>query len=317
MAKFLVFRLAGMLAILFVISALVFVVTELLPGNVATMILGNEATPAEVANLQRLLGLDQPAWVRFADWMGGLVAGDFGQSLRMQRPIGPILAERLGNSLVLTGVSLVFVVVGGFVLALVTALREGSRLDRVLTAVSVVGTSLPEFVSGTLLVLVFAGGVVSLLPPSGYEGFEQGIGDGLAHLVLPAATLGLVLAAYVGRVARASLVEVLHSDYVRAARLKGLPEWRVVLTHALPNVLVPALTVLSMNLGWMFGGIVVVEEIFVFPGIGRLMLFAIAERDWPVIQACAVVIASVYVIGNAIGDMAALLADPRLREAGR
>jgi len=316
-AKFLVFRLAGMLAILFVISALVFVVTELLPGNVATMILGNEATPAEVANLQRLLGLDQPAWVRFADWMGGLVAGDFGQSLRMQRPIGPILAERLGNSLVLTGVSLVFVVVGGFVLALVTALREGSRLDRVLTAVSVVGTSLPEFVSGTLLVLVFAGGVVSLLPPSGYEGFEQGIGDGLAHLVLPAATLGLVLAAYVGRVARASLVEVLHSDYVRAARLKGLPEWRVVLTHALPNVLVPALTVLSMNLGWMFGGIVVVEEIFVFPGIGRLMLFAIAERDWPVIQACAVVIASVYVIGNAIGDMAALLADPRLREAGR
>lgn len=317
MAKFLVFRLAGMLAILVVISALVFVVTELLPGNVATMILGNEATPAEVANLQRLLGLDQPAWVRFTDWMGGLVAGNFGQSLRMQRPIGPILAERLGNSLVLTGVSLVFVVVGGFVLALVTALREGSRLDRVLTAVSVVGTSLPEFVSGTLLVLVFAGGVVSLLPPSGYEGFEQGIGDGLAHLVLPAATLGLVLAAYVGRVARASLVEVLHSDYVRAARLKGLPEWRVVLTHALPNVLVPALTVLSMNLGWMFGGIVVVEEIFVFPGIGRLMLFAIAERDWPVIQACAVVIASVYVIGNAIGDMAALLVDPRLREAGR
>jgi len=316
-AKFLVFRLAGMLAILVVISALVFVVTELLPGNVATMILGNEATPAEVANLQRLLGLDQPAWVRFTDWMGGLVAGNFGQSLRMQRPIGPILAERLGNSLVLTGVSLVFVVVGGFVLALVTALREGSRLDRVLTAVSVVGTSLPEFVSGTLLVLVFAGGVVSLLPPSGYEGFEQGIGDGLAHLVLPAATLGLVLAAYVGRVARASLVEVLHSDYVRAARLKGLPEWRVVLTHALPNVLVPALTVLSMNLGWMFGGIVVVEEIFVFPGIGRLMLFAIAERDWPVIQACAVVIASVYVIGNAIGDMAALLVDPRLREAGR
>ncbi len=315
MVKFLALRLAGMVGILFVISALVFIVTELLPGDVASMILGTEATPEELANLRRLMALDEPAWARFSGWLGGILVGDFGESLRMQRPVGPILAERLVNSLALTGVSFLFVVVGGFALALITALREGSRLDRVLTSTAVVGTSLPEFVSGTLLVLLFAGGVFSILPPSGYEGFQHGVGDALAHMVLPAATLGLVLAAYVGRVARASLVEVMHSDYVRAARLKGLPEWRVVLTHALPNALVPSLTVLSMNLGWMFGGIVVVEEIFVFPGIGRLMLFGIAERDWPVIQACAVVVASVYVIGNVIGDAAAIIADPRLRES--
>jgi len=233
----------------------------------------------------------------------------------MQRPIGPVLAGRLANSLVLAGTAFALVAIGGLALGLVTALNEGSRLDRVLSAVAAVGTSLPEFVTGTLLILLFAGGLFSVLPPSGYEGFRAGVLDAMLHLVLPACALAVILTAYVGRVTRTSVIDVLRSDYVRTARLKGLSERMVVIRHVLPNALVPAVTVLFMNLGWMFGGIVVVEEIFVFPGIGRLMLFGIAERDWPVIQACAIVIASVYVLGNLVGDLVVLALNPRLRES--
>jgi peptide/nickel transport system permease protein len=315
--KFIAARVVYTVAILIAVSLLVFAVTELLPGNVATMILGTEATREEIANLERLLGLNRPAWERYLSWASGVATGDFGTSLRMQRPIAPILLARLGNSLVLAGTAFAIVVVCGLLFGLVTALHEGSKLDRVLSGAAAVGTSLPEFVSGTVLVLLFAGGLFRILPSSGYEGFGAGVGDALAHLALPAATLAIILTAYVGRITRTSVIDVLRSDYVRAARLKGLPEWLVVTRHVLPNALVPAVTVLFMNLGWMFGGIVVVEEIFVFPGIGRLMLFGIAERDWPVIQAAAMVIAAAYVLGNMIGDLSALALDPRLRESVR
>lgn len=315
MLKVATLRLVYTAGILLTVSFLVFAVTELLPGDVATMILGTDATAEEVANLRRLMGLDRPAAVRYLDWLGGIVSGDFGQSLRMQRPIGPILLERLGNSLVLAGTALVMVVAGGLGIGLVTAFYEGRRIDRIISAATAIGTSLPEFVSGTLLVLIFAGGLVRILPPSGYDGFEFGVGDAVMHLILPATTLAIVLTAYVGRVTRTSVIDAFRSDYVRTARLKGLPERRVIVRHVLPNALVPSVTVLCMNLGWMFGGIVVVEEIFVFPGIGRLMLFGISERDWPVIQASAVIIAMVYVLGNVVGDVAAMMLNPRLRES--
>jgi peptide/nickel transport system permease protein len=313
--RFLASRIAYTVAVLVAVSMLVFVVTELLPGNVVTMILGTDATPEDVARLERLMGLNDPPVTRYARWASGVVRGDFGESLRMQRPIGPVLADRLANSLVLAGAAFLIVALGGIALGLVTALREGSRTDRTLSAIAVVGTSLPEFVTGTVLVLLFAGGLFRILPPSGYEGFKAGPVDALVHLVLPALSLAVILTAYVGRVTRTSVIDTLRSDYVRTARLKGLPANTVVVRHVLPNALVPTITVLFMNLGWMFGGIVVVEEIFVFPGIGRLMLFGISERDWPVIQACAIVIASVYVIGNLVGDLLVLAINPRLREA--
>lgn len=314
MVKFLCLRAAYTLAVLIAVSALVFAVTELLPGNVVTMILGTDATPEDVARLEKLMGLNQPPLERYARWAGGIARGDFGESLRMQRPIGPVLAERLANSLVLAGIAFLMVLIGGVALGLFTALREGSRADRIVSAAAVVGTSLPEFVTATVLILLFAGGLFSIFPPSGYDGFKAGVGDALLHLVLPASSLAVILTAYVGRVTRTSVIDVLRSDYVRTARLKGLPDRTVVLRHVLPNALVPTITVLFMNLGWMFGGIVVVEEIFVFPGIGRLMLFGISERDWPVIQACAIVIASVYVLGNLVGDLLVVAISPRLRE---
>jgi len=312
--RFLGFRFAYTIAVLVAVSALVFAVTELLPGNVVTMILGTDATPEDVARLERLMGLNDPPAQRYVKWASGVARGDFGESLRMQRPIGPVLAERLANSLVLAGIAFLMVALGGLALGLITALNEGSRLDRVVSAAAVVGTSLPEFVTATVLILFFAGGLFSIFPLSGYDGFSAGVTDALAHLILPASSLAVILTAYVGRVTRTSVIDALRSEYVRTARLKGLPERNVIVRHVLPNALVPAITVLFMNLGWMFGGIVVVEEIFVFPGIGRLMLFGVSERDWPVIQACAIVIAAVYVIGNFVGDVLVVAINPRLRD---
>jgi peptide/nickel transport system permease protein len=182
---------------------------------------------------------------------------------------------------------------------------------------AVTGTSLPEFVTGTVLVLLVGGGLMSLFPSSGYNGLDAGIADVASHLFLPAVTLAVVLTAYVGRVTRTSTIDVLRSDYVRTARLKGLSEATVLLRHVLPNALVPTVTVLFMNVGWLVGGIVVAEAVFVFPGIGRLMLFAISERDWPLIQACALVTASIYVLSNFIGDLIVMAMSPRIRYAAR
>lgn len=313
--RFLLSRLAYTAVILVAVSMMVFAVTELLPGNVVTMILGTDATPEETKRLNEQLGLDRPAGERYFSWIASAVQGDFGTSLRMQRPITPVLKERLANSLVLAGLAFAMVAVGGVLFGLLTAWYEGSRLDRVLTAIAVTGTSLPEFVTGTVLVLLLGGGVMSLFPSSGYNGMSIGIGDALHHLFLPAFTLAVVLTAYVGRVTRTATIDVLRSDYIRTARLKGLTPWVVLLRHVLPNAMVPTVTVLFMNVGWLVGGIVVAEAVFVFPGIGRLMLFAISERDWPLIQACALATAAIYVFSNFLGDLAVMALSPRIRDA--
>jgi peptide/nickel transport system permease protein len=313
--RYLLSRLAYTAAILVAVSLMVFAVTELLPGNVVTMILGTDATPEETRRLTQQLGLDKPAAERYLHWASGAARGDFGVSLRMQRPITPILVDRLANSLVLAGIAFALVAVGGILFGLVTAWYEGSRLDRILTAVAVTGTSLPEFVTGTVLVLVLGGGLFSLFPSSGYDGLSKGVGDALHHLFLPALTLAVVLTAYVGRVTRTSTIDVLRSDYIRTARLKGLPPSTVLFRHVLPNALVPTVTVLFMNVGWLVGGIVVAEAVFVFPGVGRLMLFAISERDWPLIQACALATASIYVLSNFVGDVAVMALNPKIRHA--
>ncbi len=308
-----VLRLGYTALILACVSLMVFGVTELLPGNVITMILGTDASPQEIQRLTALMGLDLPAWQRYWNWVTGVLQGDFGMSLRMQQPVAPVLFDRMAESLVLASVAFVMVAIGGVTIGLVTALFEGTRIDRFITGIAVIGTSLPEFVTGTVFVLLFAGGLFDWFPPSGYHGFDEGVFEALRHLFLPAFTLSIVLAAYVGRITRTSTIDALRSDYVRTARLKGLPEFQVICRHVIPNAFVPTVTVLFMNIGWMVGGIVVVEAVFVFPGIGRLMLFAITERDWTLIQACALMIAAVYVFSNLIGDLLAVWLNPRLR----
>lgn len=290
-------------------SVLVFAATQLMPGNVAQIILGTFATPDAIAALNTRLGLDQPAVVQYATWFKGVLVGDFGQSLRMGIPITPVLLQRLGLSLVLAGASLCMVFFVGVALGTIAALRRRTPLDRALNAASLVGISMPEFVTGSVLILLFA----RVLPVSGYAAFGDGVGKWVAHLVLPVASLTFIMLAHVMRTARVSMVDALASPYVRTAVLKGLPTHVVVLKHALRNALLPTVTVLGINVGYLIGGVVVVELVFSYPGIGRLTVFAVQNRDIPLIQACTLTMAAIYIAASFATDLVYLALNPRLR----
>jgi peptide/nickel transport system permease protein len=297
------------IATLIFTSILVFTATQLMPGNVAQLILGQFASPEAITALEVRLGLDRPAIVQFGSWFGGIIRGDFGVSPRMEVPIAPILIQRLGHSLVLAGLSLCLVALIGITLGTIAALRRGRALDRVLTGASLVGISMPEFVTGSLLILFFAG----ILPVSGFAPPQEGLWRWLSHLVLPVLSLTFIMLAHVMRTARVSMIEALGSPYVRTAVLKGLPKRTVVLKHALRNALLPTVTVIGINVGYLIGGVVVVELVFSYPGLGRLTVFAVQNRDIPLIQACTLTMAGIYILASFTTDMIYLALNPRLR----
>jgi peptide/nickel transport system permease protein len=290
-------------------SIIIFVATRVMPGDVAQLILGTYATADSLATLRQQLGLDRPAVVQFADWFGGVVTGHFGKSLRMGIEIGPVLMERLGLSLVLAFLSILLVFVLGVGFGTIAALRQRGLADRLLSSVSLAGISMPEFVTGALLILLFT----DVLPVSGYAPISDGFLSWLAHLVLPVASLTLILLAHVMRTARTSMIEVLGSPYIRTAVVKGLPRRSVVLKHALRNALLPTVTVLGINVGYLIGGIVVVETVFAYPGLGRLTIFAVQNRDVPLIQASTLAMATVYIVASMVTDFVYLALNPRLR----
>lgn len=302
-------RAAWAFATLLFTSVLVFSATQLMPGNVAELMLGQFASDEAVAALEVKLGLDRPLIVQFGSWLGGLLTGDFGVSPRMSVPIGPLLWQHLTMSLILAGSSLVLVFVIGVSLGTIAALNKGNPFDRVITGISLLGISVPEFVSGCFLILVFTG----ILPVSGYAPAGSGFWKWLSHLILPVASLTFLMLAHVVRTARVSMVEVLSEPYVRTAVLKGLPKRTVVLKHALRNALLPTVTVLGINVGYLIGGVVVIEIVFSYPGLGRLTVFAVQNRDIPLIQACTLTMASVYIIASFMTDAVYLYLNPRLR----
>lgn len=297
------------LATLTFTAVFVFSATQAMPGNVATLILGTFATPEAIAALETKMGLDQPLLIQFARWFTRLAAGDFGESLRMGLPIGPILVERLGYSLLLAGSAMVLVFVMGVTLGTLAALHRRRAADRMLSSVSLIGISMPEFVTGSLLILLFG----SLLPISGYAPPGSGVGSKIAHLILPVASLTLILLAHVLRTARVSMIDALASPYVRTAVLKGMPKRTIVFKHALRNALLPTVTVMGINVGYLIGGVVVVETVFSYPGLGRLTIFAVQNRDIPLIQACTLTMAAIYVTASFATDLVYLALNPRLR----
>jgi peptide/nickel transport system permease protein len=292
-------------------SVLVFSATQLMTGNVAQMILGTFATPDAVAALEAKLGLDRPAIVQYASWLGRILTGDFGESLRMSLPIGPILLQRLGLSLILAAASLALVCIIGITAGVIAALRHRKPTDRALSALSLLGISMPEFVTGSVLILLFS----SVLPISGYVTFAEGWRSWLAHLALPVVTLTFIMLAHVMRTARVSMIEALASPYVRTAVLKGLPTSTVVVKHALRNALLPTVTVLGINVGYLVGGIVIVEMVFSYPGLGRLTILALQNRDVPLIQACTLTMSAIYILASFVTEIVYFLLNPRLREA--
>ena len=313
MAHYVARRVLSIALVLVLISLIVFVAIHVLPGSAATLILGEYATPESLHALERDMGLDRPLAVQYAAWIGGVVTGDWGYSLAMKQPVTAIIGLRLRNSALLAGFALAVVVLIAIPLGTLAALRRGRWLDLAILTGSYLGISVPEFVTGMVLILVLAGPSLHLFPTGDYVPLAAGLGPWLSHLVLPVLTLTVVLLAHVLRQTRSGLVEVLQSAYVRTARLKGATERRVVVRHALRNGLLPAVTVIALDLGYLMGGIVVVEEVFAYPGMGRLILYAIQNRDVPLLQVSILIVAATYTFANFAADMAYAWLDPRIR----
>jgi peptide/nickel transport system permease protein len=298
---------------LFIVSVVIFAATEALPGNAAQQILGHSATPAQLHALEAQLHLNRSLVSQYGSWIGGVLTGNLGKSLANQMPVGSIVGPALVNSAILVVLAGLIGSLAGVALGALAALRKDSLLDQLTSVVSLAVTSLPEFVIAIALVIVFATVVVhalpavSLVPPGSYAWSYP------RQLVLPVVTLAVVIVPYILRMTRAAMVEALASDYVEMARLKGLSTRRVLLVHALPNAIPPVVQVLGLSFLYLAGGIVVVEYVFAFPGVGSSLISAVSNRDVPVIQLIVLILAGFYVFVNIASDVVALLASPRRR----
>ncbi len=308
-------RLLAVLLVLFVVTFAVFVITMILPGNAAVMILGEYGTDEAVAALERMLGLDRPWHVQYFDWVKGVLEGDFGDSLGLSLPVSVVVGEAFWNSASLALTSLIAVTIIAIPLGVLASLKRGTLADLIIGVFSYIGASMPEFVTATLLLIFLAGPALGLLPAGGFVAINESFLGFSEHVILPATTLGLILIAHISRQVRSEMSEVLSSDYIRAARLKGLNERRVIQRHALPNSLAPAVAVISLDIGYLLGGIIVVEEIFAWPGLGRVLIYALENRDLPVIQAITLLLATVYALSNLLSDILIAVLDPRVRYA--
>jgi peptide/nickel transport system permease protein len=312
MAIYLLIRLTYLVIILGVMSVLVFLVTQAMPGNVAQLIAGQFATQDVVDAISHKLGLDQPLLVQYEHWAAGILRGDLGTSLVLERPIAPLLGEALGHSLVLSLLALTLVTVLGISVGIYSAIRRDSFGDHLISTFCYLGVSVPEFFWAIVLILVF-GSYLKLLPTGGYTPIQEGFLSWLSHLVLPAITLTMILIARIARLTRSSMLEVLHSNYVKYARAKGMPERIVIVRYALRNALLPAITALAADFGLLIGGMVVIETVFAYPGIGRLLLFAIERHDIPLIQANILVVSAMYCLANLISDLLYSILNPKIR----
>jgi peptide/nickel transport system permease protein len=305
-------RLGYVAVILAVMSVLIFWATQVMPGDVAQMIVGQFATDEQIRAVRAKLRLDDPIHVQYLRWAGALLQGDLGLSLMMDRPIGPLIREAILRSAVLAGISLLLVAAVGIWLGVFTAVRKDSKADHAVSVAMYFFISVPEFFWAIVMILLFAG-YLGWLPATGYAPLSDGFWTWLKHIILPVATLVTGLVAHVARLTRSSMIETLQSQYVTAARAKGLPERIVIRRHALRNALVPTITVLAIDVGLLMGGIVVVETVFSYPGLGRMLIFAIEQKDIPVVQAGILTITAVYALANLAADLAYAFFNPRIR----
>ena len=305
-------RILLSLLTLLLVSLVIFFMLEILPGDVATRILGRDATPESLAALRAQLHLGDPALLRYATWLGNLLTGNLGHSLVSDRLITAILAPRIFNTVLLSIYAFLIYIPLTAIPAMIQAVRRDRAVDHGLSVVTLVLLSMPDFLLGTALLILFVI-MVPILPAISLVDETSGAGEYIRAMTLPAVTLAIVMAVYAVRMLRDNLIEVLDSDYVRMAELKGLSPRRVLLRHALPNALVPTLNVTALNLAYLVGG-VVVEKIFGYPGFGSLLVDALQLRDLPLIEATIMIAASVYIVANLLADVGAILLNPRLRQ---
>jgi len=310
---FIIRRLLLGILVLILVSILVFLATQALPGDPARAILGRSATPASLAALRRQLHLDQPVLTQYWTWVTGLLHGNLGTSLAAQEPVTKLLGPKLVNSAVLVTIAAVVSIPLSIAIGSWAALKREKIFDTLSSNLLLVLAALPEFVVAVVLVILLATTVFNVFPAISTVPPGSRPWDNVAALVLPALTLVIAVAPYVARIMRASMIEVLESDYVEMARLKGLPERTVLIRHALPNALGPVFQVIALNLAYLAGGIIVVEYVFNYTGIGSALQEAVVNHDLPVVQALAMLIAAVYVILNLLADVATILVTPKLR----
>lgn len=309
-------RLVHLLAVLLAVTFLSFVVVELLPGDAAVVVAGEGATPEQVEQVRRDLQLDRPVLVRYVDWLGGVATGDLGRSFRTGQPVAEALAQRIPVTFEITVVAQLLALLVAVPLAVYSAYRPGGFVDRVSMTLGFGAAAMPTFVFGMVLIVLFAGGITSILPATGYTGFFEDPVANMRSIVLPCLTLMIAEAAVYRQLLRSDMVSTLQEDFILMARSKGLPPRRVLLRHALRPSLFSLITLSGVNIGRLLGGAVIVETLFAIPGLGQLIVQAVFNRDYVILQGALLFVAVVYVVINMVIDLLYLVLDPRVRRDG-
>ncbi|WP_431028775.1 ABC transporter permease [Lysinibacillus sp. LZ02] len=312
MLAYIVKRLLSIIPVLFVVSVVIFIIIHITPGDPAATILGMEATPAQIEQLNEELGYNRPLHEQYISWVGGVFQGDLGNSIFMKQPVTEAIQEHIGPTLSLAIFAQVIALILAIPFGVIAAYKRGSFTDTTLMSVSLLGMAVPSFLLGLLLMLV-VGVKLQWLPIAGYEPLSEGLIEHLKYLVLPAISLGTIQAALITRMTRSSMLDVLNLNYIKTARAKGLKEWNVLLKHAFRNAFLPILTVIGQTFGTLVTGAVVVETIFNIPGLGQLIINSITRRDYTVIQGVVLMVTLLYVFINLLIDLLYGVVDPRVR----
>ena len=312
MFAYIVRRILATIPVMAVVAIFVFALLYLSPGDPAAIIAGDTATVADIARIRARLGLDQPAYIQFGTWLWHLLQGDLGISIFTNLPVSKLIEQRIEPTIALTVSTLVVSIAAAIPMGVVAAWRAGSWVDRVVMMFAVLGFSVPVFVLAYILIYVFAIWT-DLLPVQGYVSITQGVRPFLSHIILPSAALGMIYAALIARITRASMLDVLAQDYIRTAQAKGLGNEQVLIGHALKNAAVPIATIIGIGVALLISGVVVTETVFAIPGLGRLTVDAILRRDYPIIQGIILIFSAAYVLVNLLVDLSYTLLDPRIR----
>ena len=312
MLGYIVQRVLAAVPVMVFVALFVFLLLRLTPGDPAAIIAGDAATPEQLARIRESLGLNDPLYVQFVNWIGNLLRGDFGTSILSGTPVIDMITSRMEPTISLALTTITLSVLIAVPLGVIAAWKQGTLIDRFVMLLSVVGFSVPIFVIGYLMIAFFAM-ELRWFPVQGFRSITEGLGPFLERIALPTFTLTLLYMALIARITRTSMLEILNEDYIRTAHAKGLPEIRVLMHHALRNCSVPIITVIGIGFALIISGVVVTESVFNLPGLGRLTVDAVLARDYPVIQAVILLASLVYVVVNLLIDIAYVLLDPRIR----
>jgi len=312
MFAYIVRRILATIPVMAVVAIFVFALLYLSPGDPAAIIAGDTATVEDIVRIRAKLGLDEPVYIQFGSWVWRLLQGDLGISIFTNLPVSKLIEQRLEPTVALTITTLIISVLAAIPMGVLAAWKAGSWIDRVVMVFAVLGFSVPIFVLAYMLIFVFAIWA-ELLPVQGYVSITSGFWPFLSHMILPSAALGMVFAALIARITRASMLDVLAQDYIRTAQAKGLGSQQVLIGHALKNAAVPIVTIIGIGVALLIGGVVVTETVFAIPGLGRLTVDAILRRDYPIIQGIILIFSGAYVLINLLVDLSYTLIDPRIR----